>query len=375
MNLTRLAVKALPPTYCTLEAGRDAYLAPMQLRELAQKNSRYWKFYDQPTTIDLGNQCYAKSLSGFSSHTDEPSFRNYLALMKDYGIDRPSSYADAFHSRFHSPVISCSENRALAPAFAGAWQQALETGVFRGKFYRYDLCSAYAWALESGLPNTSNYRRCRRPWTNSGENGIYHISLLQPQPTAPFPFNVTTECLATPLEIETYNLSLSQVYHGIRWDSWIDSESVLKCVTDAPEWKCTARSYWGLWAQQKAVRCVTKSREWNLSNRFLNIPWAHLIVSRVKLRTWSAAKRILHAFVDSIITDDGTLATGRHLGDWRLEQVYERGLIIKGTGQYSALESTKFDKLSGVGRDDPRRVSELANTLTSYGYDAFATLN
>jgi hypothetical protein len=369
VNLTRSIIKSQPPTFNRVTEGRDAYLSALRLRAVA-RGKRHWKFYNNPTTVDLGHNAYAKNLDAFHAHNEtEAAFLEYIYSMKDIA-PRPSGYADAFHAQYHSPRVDYSMNRGLANVFAGGWQQAVEVGIFPGRFYQYDMRSAYAWAMTHALPDVTTYRSCRRPWTNSGENGVYRLSLLCTQPSAPFPFNARTEVLATPLEIETYSLPIASVRHGVRWTGWRDPQPMLDTLLSVPAWKCAARSYWGVWAQRKAVTCVTAHREWSLYNRFLNVPWAHLIVSRVRMRVWTSARRILHAFVDSIITDDASVKTGDGLGDWRLHAIFPRGVVIKGAGQYTEMGSDRFAKFTGARADDPRRSTDLTTFMTGIGYPA-----
>lgn len=370
MNISRLIVKSQPPTFQRIEPGRDAYISQLRLRAVA-RGKRHWKFYNNPTTVDLGASAYAKNLDAFSDHNStESAFQDYLYDMKEIGVPRPSGYGDAFHKRFYSPQVPYTVNRGLAEVFAGGWQQAVETGIFRGQYYQYDMRSAYAWSMTHGLPDSRTYRRCRKPWKNSGENGVYRLELLCRQPSAPFPFNTSTDVLATPLEIETYSLPIGRVIAGVRWSRWLDAQKPLDILTSAPAWKNAARSYWGIWAQRRAVTCVTAAREWPLYNRFLNVPWAHLIVARVRMRVWTSARRILHAFVDSIVTDDGTVKTGDSLGDFRLVREFPRGIVIKGAGQYAELGSSRFEKMTGAGANDPRRSVDLTAFMASVGYPA-----
>lgn len=143
------AALSLPPTYGTINDKQDAYMPPLQLRRLAKESGRYWSFHSIPTTVALPNNRYAKSLNSFLDHDDEPSFRELLREYSDFGVPRPSSYADVFHDTFKSPRVPWSINALLAPCLAGGWQQAIATGAHRGKTYRkYDMRSAYLWAAD-----------------------------------------------------------------------------------------------------------------------------------------------------------------------------------------------------------------------------------
>ncbi len=346
---------ALAPTYGVVEPGRDAYLHPLQLRPLAKETGRYWSFHSVPTTVALSDNRYAKSLKAFAAHTDEPSFRELLAEYAEQGCPRPSGYADVFHERFKSPRVSWSVNALLAPCMAGGWQAAPRPGTHGGTFYRYDMRSAYLWAATLGLPDARTYTRSLSPVKNGGYDGVYRVKLIEPNPSAPFPFDRATEVLATNLEMETYNLRVGEIISGVTWKRTLDPEPLLTAVQAVSTWKLAGRSYWGRWAQLARVMCHDKTgKRWPLPSVTLNIPWAHMIVSRVKMRLWEHAKNAVHVYVDSVITTD-EIKTGNSLGDWRLEKVYPKGVIIRGPGQYGDLEAERLEKFAGASIDSPLR--------------------
>lgn len=349
----------LPPTYDCLSDSQDAYLHPLRLRPLARESGRYWSFHSIPTTVALPGNRYAKSLKGFSSHNDEESFRELLREYADAGCPRPSSYADVFHEKFRSPRVSWSVNALLAPVMAGGWQAALVAGAQHGTHYRYDMRSAYLWAATLGLPDTRTYTRSISPWRNGGYDGIYRVRLLRPVPGAPFPFDRAMECLASNLEIETYNLPIAEIVDGVIWTRTIDASEIMKAIQLVSTWKLAGRSYWGRWAQLQRVRCTAKGHSWDIPSITLNIPWAHMIVSRVKMRLWEHAARAAHVFVDSVITRD-VLPTGPNLGDWRLEKIYESGVIIRAPGQYGSLEEARLERMAGVPINSPLRGNPAA---------------
>lgn len=341
------------PTYGEVHEKRDAYVYGTQIRALAKQTGRYWSFHSVPTTVALPENRFAKSLTSFTDHTDESSFMELLREYSEHGVPRPSGYADVFHETFKSPRVSWSINSRLAPCMAGGWQAAISPGVHRGVYYKYDMRSAYLWAATLGLPDTRTYTRSLKPWKDK-HDGLYRIKLLRPSLDAPFPYNQARECIATNREIETYSLSVGEVLDGVVWTRTVSGEKVVEAIRQVSTWKQAARSYWGRWAQLQKVECTSPNRRWSLPNITLNIPWAHLIVSRVKMRLWEVSTNAIHVFVDSVITPH-RLPTGMLVGDWRLEKTYEEGVIVRAPGQYGSILEHRLERMSGVAPDSPQR--------------------
>jgi hypothetical protein len=188
---------------------------------------------------------------------------------------------------------------------------------------------------------------------------VYRVRLIRPTPGAPFPFNQCYECIATNLEIETYGLQISEVIDGVAWKRTIPGDSIVNAIRGFSTWKQIGRCYWGRWGQLQKVECNAKGKRWHLPNIMLNVPWAHTVISRVKMRLWEYSKRAVHVYVDSVITDE-RIPTGDNIGDWRLEKVYESGVFVRGPGQYGALGSATMERYSGVGSDSPQRSTTVA---------------
>src|SRR5262249_41631433 len=150
--------------------------------------------------------------------------------------------------------------------------------------------------------------------------------------TAPFPFNNAYECLATPHEMEAYGLHVGEVLDGLVWDGLTDPTNMLAAVRLVSTWKQAARAYWGRWGQSQKIACYAHGKIWHLPNVALNIPWAHEIIARVRMKLWEASRDALHVYIDSVITPH-KLRTGDAIGDWRLEKTYN-GIFVRGTGQY-----------------------------------------
>lgn len=364
--MKRAAVVTLLPTYHggqnaeefakTFDPARDCYADSNIVRQLARDSGRWWSFHSVPTTAALESNRYAKTLTGFTSHATEADFYEMLRESAECGVPRPGGYADVFHHRFHSPRINWSINSALAPAFAGGWQEAIRPGRHAGVWRKYDLRSAYLWAVTQGLPDPRSYTRSISPWTCKHPGAVYRVKLQEPTLGAPFPFNRAVECLATAEEIETYGLRIERIVSGVAWKRVCDTSELVKAIRGVTYWKEAARSYWGRWAQQERIMCVAHGKKWRLPNLALNIPWAHLIVSRVRMRLWEASRGAAHVFVDSVITQR-EIPTGDGLGDWRLEKVYKHGVLIRAPGQYGGADAEQLDRMAGVGRTSPLRAT------------------
>lgn len=345
---------ALEPTYCAVADAQDAYVDTLTLRRLAKEHGRYWSFHSVPTTVALPNNRFAKSLKPFTDHDTEAKFRELLREYADCNVPRPSGYADVFHERFKSPRVEWSVNASLAQAFAGGWQDALNVGLHHGVYYKYDMRSAYLWAATLGLPDNRTYRRSLKPWKCKHE-GVFRVRLVDVQPSAPFPFNQATEVLASTQEIETYSLRIGEVIDGCVWNGYKDATMLLDAIRTTSTWKLAGRAYWGRWAQLAKVQCVAGGKKWTLPNLALNIPWAHTIISRVKMRLWEFSSDAVHVFVDSVITPH-TLPTGNELGDWKLERVYPHGVIVRAPGQYGDATQPRLERMAGIPKDSPLRV-------------------
>ena len=345
------AALSQPPTFQTINEKQDAYVDAIKLRSLVRTCPRYWSFHSMPTTVALDSGRFAKSLNGFADHMEEASFLELLREYGSFGVPRPSGYADVFHEQFKSPRVKWSTNAVLAPCLAGGWQAALVPGVHKGTFRKYDIRSAYLWASTLGMPNSATYHRSKAPWKK--KDGIFRIRLLRKAVDAPFPFNQAREVLATNLEIETYNLAIGEVIDGVTWDGLIDPAPILSAIKTVSTWKQAARAYWGRWGQSQKITCHSKGKTWELPNISLNVPWAHIIISRVRMRLWEFSSHALHVFIDSVITPE-QLPTGNELGDWRLEKTYD-GVFIRGPGQYGALNESRLERMVGRAKDSPER--------------------
>lgn len=349
---------SLVPSIGEVADGQDAYVASTYMRRLASSARRWWTFHGVPTTVELPGQRYAKLWDTFADHFhDAPAFAELLREYRELNVPRPGGYAAVFNDRFKSPRVAWSVNAMLAPAFAGGWQAALKTGIIRGTHYKYDLRSAYLWAGSLGLPDTRTYRRSLA--VSADRPGVYRVTLERPVPDAPFPFNRARECLASSEEIEVYSLPVSRVVSGVTWKRTLDPARMLDTIKLVTCWKQAGRSYWGRWGQTARVECHAGGKAWVLPNIAANVPWAHLIVSRVKMRLWTFATDAAHVYVDSVITPR-RIPTGPEIGDWKLEATYPNGVLVRGPGQYGDPNARTLDRMAGVPKDSPLRSVALA---------------
>lgn len=335
--VTRGRVPDALPLYDTVEHGRDAYVYRTVLPSLIPHASRWWRINGRTTSVALGRGI-VKAHNPFTAHTTAETFSNLMQDCYEIGCFRPSSYSDIFSQTWQSPWVKPSATALVAPFFVGGWQEARVFGMLRGQYHKYDLNSAYFWALLGGLPDPLTFRYSERPSYSDvrgfARHGVYVVSLGRACPHLPYPFCHDSErYLASTDEIEQYSLPIKTYHYGVTWDGLLDPTPMADHIRALPASKQVARSYWGVWASRAQVWCCTPARQWPLRAVRTNLLWAHTVVSRVKLRIWHAAIRAAHVYVDSVITTD-TLTTGDAPGDWRLDAVYPDGVFIGGTGYY-----------------------------------------
>lgn len=328
------------PTYATIEYGRDAYVPRVMLSDLLPHAVRYWKVNGRLVSVQLKGGGVAKPLDCFPEYANnEGELMQFLDDCLRIGVVRPSSYSDLFAQRYRSPRVLWTYNSFFADWFAGGWEQARQTGILPGSWNRYDLNSAYLWALTKGLPDVRTFRFTRhiqRSDVGGVKPGLYLITLHKPRYDLPYPFNTSRKyVVASSDELEAYDIDPMYVHSGITYKMLPTVQDMVDLIYDTPCPKLVARTYWGRWVSKASVFCHAPStgREWPIRNPILNVAWAHLIVSRVKLRLWQDCPDAAHVFVDSVITLRD-LPVGRELGSWRLEERYLDGVQIRGPGIY-----------------------------------------
>lgn len=327
------------PLYNEVRPGRDAYVLHSVMMEALPHAVRYWRVNGRVCSLQLRGGGVVKQLDAFPEYAgDEETFLSFMEQCYSSGIVRPSSYADLFSQRFRSPAVRWTYNALFASWFAGGWQEARRRGLLKQPHYKYDINSAYLWALSQGLPDVHSFRFTRhivRSDVGGTQRGLYLVTLPAPDHNLPYPFNLPRKhVLATSEEIENYGLSPTDVHSGVLYDNSVDVSRMMDLIQSAPAAKLVSRVFWGRWVSRAHVYChaTRTAKAWPLRNPILNTVWAHLIVSRVKMRIWSQVFDPAHVYVDSVVTTR-EIPTGVGLGDWRLEARYLDGVDIRGPGR------------------------------------------
>jgi hypothetical protein len=325
------------PLYKSVVIGADSYHIPPILGALATGTdvTRTWAKGHRFVSVELRGGGIVKSLSQFDRHNGhEDAFLSFMEECQRAGVARPSSYGDVFHEQYKSPRVAGTVNGYFENEFAGAWQEAIETGLFVQHLRKYDLNSAYLWAGIQGLPEIKSLSYSER----IRKNGLYLVE-IEPKRGAPFPFSRVSRVLVEGEDVELYGLNVTRVIGGATWRRTVSGQQILDTVQRFTFWKQIGRSYWGRWASARPIKCRTvdffgkTNRQWELGNPFRNHLWAQVIVNRVKRRLYSSGVKTLHVFVDSVITPD-TLPVNDEIGGWKLEADYPNGLKIDGPGWY-----------------------------------------
>ena len=321
--------------------------------DLLPHSRRHWRMNGQLVSLELKGGGIIKPLERFPDHChDWNLFGGFLEQCYSRDITRPSSYADLFYQKSFSPHIKWSYNALFLEWFVGGWQEARKIGMLPGCWHLYDMKSAYLWALKEGLPDTKSFR-FQRSYTYSelhGFNceGLFVVELEGPKGTYPYPFNRKRErYIATTTEIEKLELPVTKIHAGITWDKSSNVASrMVDTILGLPAAKQVGRSYWGRWASRAPISCqMASGKTWNLRNVLTNIVWAHLILSRVKMRVWNQSANAAHIFVDSVMTQD-EIITGDEIGDWKLVKKFN-GVKIRSPGYYETLDG-ELIKHAGV---------------------------
>ena len=304
--------------------GCDAYV--WSLPPVEPGVVRSWSYQNSMRSFQWRDGGIVKSRVAFASHRTPDSFFALLEAGASKGVLRPSSYSSFFHDRFHSPRPSGAARRAMGWLVPGGWEALLlPRGDYEGKWYRYDLRSAYLWALGAGLPDPTTYRHTDK--FDKQYDGCYVIHCL-PTPGAPYPYDRGGLWPVLRDEIELYGIR-GRVLYGVTWSQMFPVDAMLKAIFDWPFWKEVGRAYWGRWAATAPLECATydtdgvRVKTWQMPATHCNPIWAHVILSRVRARLYEATRnaRVARVYVDNVIVDR-PLPEGDGLGSWRLEHEY-----------------------------------------------------
>jgi hypothetical protein len=274
-----------------------------------------------------------KKADKFAAHNTEETFLAFLKESQYYGCHRPSSYYDVFHAQFYSPRVLRSINETFAPWARFGWQEALRTGQLAGRWTKYDLNSAYLWATTLGLPRMETAEHSDYVGTLPG---LYRVRIGPDTGKSglPYPLGVMRDVNLSTEEIDYYGIPIERVYGGIVWRDLTPPSMVTDVVRQFSFGKQVSKGFWGRWASTDSLSCSTYSgKMWRLPNASLNLVWAHIIVSRIKMRLWEVTRLApaAHVYVDSIVTQ-ARLPTGTGLGEWKIERAYPNGVYVGRTG-------------------------------------------
>lgn len=330
------------------DPGADAYLDTFA--DELPRARRYWTYRGVVRTIETYAGDYVKSAVGFGVNTSDLCDRaDHIDEMRDaLGVSLPSGYSGAFRHAYRSPPVSGSLNIPLGDVTHGGWQHGI-TGVHKGTWHHYDMKRAYYWALLQGLPDPASFYATK---SLAYKDAIYRVRLAHVGEGVPYPFDTYTEVVCTREEIDLYDLRIADVVAGVAFRK--EYRKLPDIVNAIDRWSfapLVSRTYWGAWGAQEGCQCVIphSRKRWTLPAQGRNVPWAHLILSRVRRRLWEATTlgQWCHVFTDSIITTQ-TLSTGTSPGDWRHVATYARGVKVAGPGQYGLADSPHWLRYAGV---------------------------
>lgn len=334
--------------------GCDAYLDTFA--DELKTARRYWTYRGTVRTVQTAAGDYVKSPAGFGVTTRDLLDREaHIDEIRDaLGVSLPSGYSAAFRHAYRSPSVSGSLNIALGDMTYGGWQDGV-MGSHTGTWHHYDMKRAYYWALTQGLPDPDYYYLTK---SLAYADAVYRVRLASFTDGAPYPFNTHTEVTCTREEIDLYDLRISEVLAGVAFRRGY--RKLMDVVGAIDRWSfapTVARTFWGAWGAYEGCQCVLpgnpkeydKWKRWTLPAQGRNVPWAHLILSRVRRKLWEASTlgEWCHVYTDSIITTR-TLSTGTNPGDWRHVATYAHGVKVAGPGQYGKLDSPHWLRYAGV---------------------------
>jgi len=315
-----------------------------------------WSFHGRISSAKVGKILY-KSMVPFRG-TPTADVGAFLETCHSAGFS-PSSFSDAYHRLFpnHRRTSGLKSVNAWTAYFcAGGWETAIEHGLVKEHLYKYDLNSAYAWAASTaGLPDMAHIRPARKL---NGLNSVTLCEFLFENCLAPYPFQTGwNRNIISGSEFAVYHPNIRRVVAAAEWEKTVDLRPNIEMIFQLfPRdiAKKILRSFWGRWMSREPVTCQTYrggklQKTWTLPTRDFNPLWAHLIISRVKLKVWQTALACgaVHIFVDSIIGRK-CLQVGDQIGDWKFVESYQKGLDVQAPGRYISLETGAYIKQAGL---------------------------
>lgn len=237
-----------------------------------------------------------------------------------------------------------SANNMLRPYFTGGWVESTARGYCFDPIYHYDINSAYMHAASLGLPARLY------PYTGNPDSMGYVAVMEIEGKTDHLPnflskFDDDNGILVTSEDVKRYNLR-GRILWGVEYfDLDVDVLPILEDLSHLPRsiFKRCTQSFWGMFASFSGVDIedYETGEERKLWNRNQNIVWASLIVRRVAGIVYDAMVDFngVSCYVDSVLTEkplSGSMI-GSEVGQWKLEGVYEKGILIDAAGVWHPL--------------------------------------
>jgi hypothetical protein len=301
-----------------------------------------WKAGGLITSVREGTSTQ-KNWSGFGG---EEKAREALACWQSLGWKgAPMSAASFFREMFGQmkrkgqikSAMNATANHFASKGFYGGWIEVLQKGSCMGPLFHYDLNSAYLWAGGQGLPLMI------RAYNPGDKNFMVLARIKSAKEYIPKSMRVRELVLLTNEDIEYYGID-AEIMRGVSWEEarWGPDDVLSELIDHVPFWlfKKMTQSYWGVWAARKPI--VAQSfkggvlqREWELRNRFQNLIWAQLIISRVTRHVHQEARKGCRLiYVDSVLLDV-EIETGSRIGDWKPVETFPRGVFIRAPGVWA----------------------------------------
>lgn len=318
----------------TVMTGHAGYAPTAQLTAALQSGraARAWRLGSRVVSIQLTK---SEGAGIWKSRERMPMSdpRAMLDTLESVGVNHPASYADCYHQLApKSKPLAWTLNGMFAWWPGGPWEEAKLPGEHRGRWYRYDLRSAYRWAATMGLPDPASYRAVTRGTVDGP--GLWLVKMTGKTTHLPPIYRTSYPVVLSTEEIEAYGVT-PQVMRGIAWSKEMPRDYVERTLSRLPCAKQSGRAYWGRWIARDKLTCWTPNKEWAMNNIHAHFIWGWLVIGRVRLRLWQAGRAAAHVYVDEVVVPH-TLPTGDNVGDWHLKEEYPKGVAVYRTGWYGA---------------------------------------
>lgn len=342
------------PAYLTSElqsvTDGTCYIEPRHFPEALAKHrprGQAWRYHGKWTTYCPSRSLTYKNVRRLDPRSDE-DFWTVLSEARAANMNPPTSFADFFMSCYRAPLARGSVVAPFRRFTFGGWQTVFQRGEFTGKFYLYDLNSAYRWAASCGLPHPGTAYPTK---DFSKQQAIYLVEL----PINVIPYQRGGRLAVVTSEERDFfglqSVTTLKVRYGVAFRSEVSlAETFEKIDKQFPaSAKRISRAFWGLWNTTAAPQQVSwkhgeKIRD--LRNPFFNPIWSAFVTSRVKLRMALHRTRALRIYTDSILTTE-EIPTGQGIGEFKEVREFDN-IWIRHAGYWGTRDETLA--ASGVRR-------------------------